>query len=635
MRVTTSLNTATVRFNTATVRLKPDTTGCCRPPFRLPVALMLAAILFGVNAARGGQGIVTAAVKMVQGGIQSPPARDQALPTRTGTAAVTGRVVDGVTGAAVARARVTLLGGGGPRPAAITDASGVFAFADLPSGQVTVAAEKSTYMPTRFPEPGRTMRSAYRPLMLRDGQVLNVTVPIFRGAAITGRVVDINGDPVDFAQVSALRLSSSGRPGRSSMRSSTQTNDLGEFRLPRLEAGTYVVQASPQRRGGDDLRSDIHPAPPQPLPTFYPSANAIDQAQPITVERGQTVAGIDVIVTEGFPAVIVGTVAGPDGQPIAGNGFVAARPAARDSTLPFEGGGAGVRGDGTFRMTLPPGDYVIEARVTPRFGPQPRPENELSGSVRVSAAAGTEEHVALVVGPGATASGRVVFEGTTPPPPSPGQVHVPVFSSDGHCRMGPAAVAQDWSFRIEGLTGTCSAPPMATFGRWTLKALTHNRENLLDAPVTFAGQQLRNVQVVFTDRRTGLRFLVADEHGQPTREFVGLVYPIDKEQWPHGIRTFVAAPLDPPAGMPPTQSVPGAPVAPAPRRPDVLSGLRPGEYYAVAVDDMALEDARDPSVLDRLRAGAVRVTLPEGVNTEVSLRRLRFAKAGSSAADGR
>jgi hypothetical protein len=630
----------TNRFTTATVRLKPDTTGWFRTAFRLLVAFTLAAILFGVNVAHGGQGEVTATVKMVQGGvIQSTPARDRPVPT--GTGAVTGRIVDGATGAAIARARVTLLGGGGPRPSAITDASGVFAFADLPTGPVTLSVEKSTYMPTRFPEPGRTMRSAHRPLMVRDGQVLaNITVPIFRGAAITGRVLDMHGDPLDFAQVSVLRLSSSGRPGRTAMRNSTQTNDLGEFRLPRLEAGTYVVQASPRRMGGDEFRSDMpspQPQPqPQPLPTFYPSANAIDQAQPIVVERGQTVTGIDVIVVEGFPAVIAGTVAGPDGQPVSGSGFVAARPAARDTALPFEGAGAGIRGDGTFRLTLAPGDYVIEARVTPRSGAQPRPESELTASVRMSVAAGTEEHVALVVGPGATASGRVVFEGTTPPPPSPGQVHVPVFSADGNCRMGQAAVAQDWTFRIEGITGTCSAPPMAAFGRWTLKALIHNGENLLNAPLTFeAGRQLRNLQVVFTDRRTGVRFHVADEHGQTTREFVGLVYPIDKGQWPQGLRTFVSAPLDPMTGALPTQNVPGAPVSPVPRRPDVLSGLRPGEYYVVAVDDMALEDSRDLSVLDRLRAGAVRVTVTEGVNTEVALRRLRFANAGSAAGDNR
>ncbi len=46
----------------------------------------------------------------------------------------------------------------------------------------------------------------------------------------------------------------------------------------------------------------------------------------------------------------------------------------------------------------------------------------------------------------------------------------------------------------------------------------------------------------------------------------------------------------------------------------MMSGLRPGEYYVVAVDDMEQEDWRDPVVLDRLRSSGLRVTVSEGVN---------------------
>ena len=60
-------------------------------------------------------------------------------------------------------------------------------------------------------------------------------------------------------------------------------------------------------------------------------------------------------------------------------------------------------------------------------------------------------------------------------------------------------------------------------------------------------------------------------------------------------------------------------------RPQTLSGLRPGDYYVVAIDDMEPDDVRDPSVLDRLRSGALRVTLSEGAALDVSLRRLNFA----------
>ena len=56
-----------------------------------------------------------------------------------------------------------------------------------------------------------------------------------------------------------------------------------------------------------------------------------------------------------------------------------------------------------------------------------------------------------------------------------------------------------------------------------------------------------------------------------------------------------------------------------------MSGLRPGDYYVVAVDDLEPEDYRDPMVLDRLRSSGVRVTIGEGSNAEVALRRVSFA----------
>jgi hypothetical protein len=60
-------------------------------------------------------------------------------------------------------------------------------------------------------------------------------------------------------------------------------------------------------------------------------------------------------------------------------------------------------------------------------------------------------------------------------------------------------------------------------------------------------------------------------------------------------------------------------------RREGMSGLSLGEYYVVAVDDMEQDDSRDPVVLDRLRSSAQRVTLSDGVDSDVALRRVRFA----------
>ena len=194
------------------------------------------------------------------------------------------------------------------------------------------------------------------------------------------------------------------------------------------------------------------------------------------------------------------------------------------------------------------------------------------------------------------------------------------------CRSGDAEVAADWSFRIRGLNGTCSAQPMGFFGRWTLKAVIINGDNVLDSPVTFQpGQQVRNVQIIVTDRRSSLTFQVADENGQTTHEYVAVVFPVDKERWTNGARTYTPPALPNADALRAITSLPG-PVAAAMARPQALPGVRSGDYYVVAVDDLEWDDVRDPAVLDRLRAGATRVTLSEGAALDVSLRRLSFAE---------
>ena len=50
----------------------------------------------------------------------------------------------------IARARVAMQSGA--RASVLTDASGAFAFANLPPGPFTIAVDKSTYLSTRFPE---------------------------------------------------------------------------------------------------------------------------------------------------------------------------------------------------------------------------------------------------------------------------------------------------------------------------------------------------------------------------------------------------------------------------------------------------------------------------------------------------
>jgi protocatechuate 3,4-dioxygenase beta subunit len=564
---------------------------------------------------------------------QQPPVRDRVPPPQVGTATVKGRVIDGQTGAAVPRARVRLTGGASPgRPPVLTDEQGAFTFTGLPPGGYTVTAGKATYMDGISPDRGGSLRSSVvRPLVVKNGEAVdNVVVRLYHGGTITGRVVDAHGDPVEFAQVAALAVTRSGA-GRAGMRGMMQTNDIGEFRISRLTPGRYLLMVNAQSRNQEDPRVDAAPFP-QPVPTYFPNVLSRSEAQPVPVGRGQTVSGIEIAMGEGVPTVVTGRVIVADGQPLSptGGAFVTARLDDRD----IQGGmgmssGGGMRPDGSFRFLLAPGNYTLEARRMQQSAPGTfTPSSEQFGMTKVSVAGETMD-VSILIGSGATASGRVTFEGDTPPPPPPTQTGVPLNSPDGggSCRSGQLQIAPDWTFMVKGLMGNCGAPTFGMFGRWTLKSVMINNQELKNGTVMFEpGQHYGNVQIVVTDRRNELNLHVTDDQGQPTRDYAVLVFSTDKSRWEgpsQAIRTYVPPSAEMITSMQAMATASGRGNLPPQVGREFVSGLTAGEYYAIALDDIDAEASRDPAVLERLTSAATRVTLSEGT-VDVSLPRLKL-----------
>ena len=552
-----------------------------------------------------------------------PPVRDQVPESRVpATAVIRGRVVDGVTGQPVPRARVRLPG----RPptgnrTALTNSEGAFEFTQVPAGAFSLSVEKSTYMSTSYPEGSRTLRgnASRLPSVLTAGKVVeDLVIRMYRGASISGRVFDVHGDPIESATISVLRVV--GGPTRSV--SSTQANDLGEFRIPRLQPGSYLLYASGKSGGRSepDLQATGEPMP-EPMPTYYPGVMTPDQAQVITLERGQSLAGLDLVMHEGTPVLINGMVVRSDGAPVSG-GYVNSRLSTRELPGIFNSG-ASVRPDGTFRMTLAPGVYVLQANTftqTPSQGPSTQ-RTEQNGMARVSVGANPVQSVTIQTGPGASATGRIVFEGAAAPAKPPAGLSVPFSSPDsGGCRSAQAHVADDWTFKIDGLMGTCAAPSSLLFGKWTLKSVQHRGEELLHRTLTFEpGQQLTNVQLLFTDKRSEVEFRVSDANGQPTRDYVAIAFPADKERWTPWTpfaRTFVPVSNE----MLEAAKLMGRP--PPPRAGRESLALTPGDYYVVALDDVEREEFMLHTFLERLIQSAQRITVGEGVNQEVDLRRV-------------
>jgi hypothetical protein len=573
------------------------------------------------------------------GGVAQSNAPPRDTPTlQAGTAVIAGTVVDAQSGRPIARARVrlaTITARVQPQ-SVLTNTSGAFAFSNLPAGRFVVSAEKSTYLPGQYPDAGQTLRSSGSSLLLGDGEkVADVVIRMQHGGAITGHIVDAGGDPVEFAQVQAFRVPRWG--GKLQSVRSVMSDDLGQFRIPRLESGRYLLLATPSQRRSFTGATDADAHDPESLPTFYPGTTDVGQAAAIIVARGETVPDIELPLQEGVPALVSGMLVDAGGRPVGGS--VVVRPIMKEASSGGSSGGfgSGVRPDGTFEVRLPPGEYELEGHSSASFFAGRPPGAEQIGVVRVRAA-GDVSGVTIQVGPGATISGRLAFEGSSPLPSADSNVTLAFLPSSAGtvCRAYGVHLLADWTFSVEDAVGTCVAHVNGT-GRWLVKSILYKGENLMDRPLTVApGQDMRGVEFVMTDERTDVHIHVADERGSSTREYVALLFSTNRARW-----SQIAS--DPLLLIPRPAGVDSSARAPEPARwltpgsmafsvsesdrEDVIRNVPAGEYYAVALDDLESDEFHDPAFLEQLARVARRITLTAAPATNIQLRRITLSTA--------
>ncbi len=544
----------------------------------------------------------------------------QRRPARPATATISGRVVDATTGDGIPRARVHL--GGlylSDLPDAITDENGDFRIDDVRPGVYQLRARRVGYVYRDF-GPRASLRFGVRNSIrvLAGQEHSGVRIGLSQAGAISGRVVDERGEPVEHAPVRLFRASRAGRPPR--LFSSTQTNDIGEFRLAPLDHDTYFAEAHwGEVRLRDGTLADG-------VPTFYPGVMEIAHASPIRVDAGQPETHLEIGLLRVPTALITGTVTDPNGAAVAG-GYIQISTQHAEGQLSRSGGGATIHPDGTFRFRLPSGHYRLDVWALDESGAEGGGTSE-----ELSVAGEPAMALALQVGPPARLSGRIVFDGTSPRPDADDVLVILLPDArSSACRPVYVDVNADWTFEATGLSGTCRIGALAPEG-WVLRTIWHQSTDLADQATHLPpGQELQGLRVVFTDRITALNFAVVDERGVATSAYAALVFSTDRRDWelPSGVRTYVPpvdqtpVPSEPAAG-PAAGAAASAEPAAAGRRAH-LPRLMPGEYFGIAVDDAMPDDLEDPAFLEILSRSATRFTLYEGETRTLHLKRVRIS----------
>jgi hypothetical protein len=580
--------------------------------------------------------------------------------TTPGSAALTVVVTTAEpSGRPLRRATVSLQAGelGVPRTA-VTDDEGRVAFDRLPAGNYVVSAAKPGYVRTfygsRVPGMGPGVAVA-----LVEGQRLDIRAEVLRGGVIGGVLRTPGGRPAANLTVQAVDRKRSLNRQESMFGDSppgvVQTDDRGMYRIFGLAPGDYVVSArSPSREevravtaaelqwadkiasgaaspgGAAPVAAGAPAAGPSSAlaPVYYPGTAIAADAATITLSPGEERLGVDFALVLVPTAQVRGRLMDAEGRPQPNMSVTArpVRPPGSDMLQMLEsafGSSTRTSGDGSFAMTgLRPGRYTLEVRATPRTANEP-PTAPAFGTHwvkdEISVAGVDITDVTLVLKPGLTFSGRVVYEGTTLAPPANLAALsfrlVPASTDTG----GPAAmamamvaearigVAADGTFSAAGIApglyrfvaqpgilGALSPSVVASAGGWVVKSAMAGGRDIADAVLEVrAGENVSGVVVTFTDQPTELSGRVFDRAGRVTADFPIVIVSTDRTTWVRDSRRVQV-------------------VRPATDGRFVATGLPAGEYYLAAVTAIEPDQLADPSFLEQLAAVAIKLAIADG-----------------------
>jgi len=476
------------------------------------------------------------------------------LMAQNGTASIEGIVVKMGSGEPIAGSKVTLDPSGpidpsqGPIPCPIrtageppegclrlstatTGADGRFVLSGIAPGSYRLIATRSGggFVPGEYGQRSPTGEGIS--FNLAAGQrMMGVQLAMSPTGSISGRVVDIDGEPLGKAQVFALRSIYRDGARRMTIVQAVQTNDRGEYRLFWLPPGNYYVSA---RRDTPTLQREIGPlgdilnpvrvtepvrfgsfeqanAPvikkrilktgetveESSVPVYYPGVADAQSAAPVALASGATIGGVDVSIAAGVVAThhIRGrAIDGKTGQPLAKAG-ISAIPRKPEPLLSVPSGQTDANG----LFDLPgaiPGSYIL---VLQNGGG--------SGIVNLEVGNRDLENIAIVSTPGFKLSGRFIIEGRSPNGtdpkianlrvaqlvrdpnfigmPSTGPSYNPPPSEDGSFYLEGVAVG-DFRVQIRGL-GTDSY----------VKSIRMGNADVLDAGLHIQGPPQNPLEIV-------------------------------------------------------------------------------------------------------------------------------------------
>ena len=167
-----------------------------------------------------------------------------------------------------------------------TNEEGRFVFANVPGGDWELSADKRGFVPRKYGARKYDPQGS-RISVRRDEQIRDLVLKLVPRAVIAGRVLDVEGEPVEGARVALLKAGYTNGAPRSSEVASAVTLDNGEYRIPRVTAGRYLVRCGVARVDSSGIETTY-------AATYYPNVTEPSLAAAIDVrDDGGEISGLD------------------------------------------------------------------------------------------------------------------------------------------------------------------------------------------------------------------------------------------------------------------------------------------------------------------------------------------------------
>jgi hypothetical protein len=615
------------------------------------------------------------------------------------TAIIVGQVIDRETGSPIRHPVVSLVlqrqsgetsaadespNRGPLNQRVVGDRNGRFVFEALPPGTASISATALGYQPGSYGQvapdsPSLTHDVKYgersRPLLVR----------LSRAGSVSGTVVDEAGEPAVGVNVRLLRRSNRAEADVVGYRMAT-TDDRGVYRFGLLPPETFIVaipndtaalpvttvdqfhapgtsagvRLSLHESGGalpsqlGTRMGDLYMQPSMAQPAlrplvdaktgdvwvyrtvYYPSADTVGSATPISVTPGREVVGVNFTLTPVKAYRVQGSVTGPVG-PLANVG-VRLSPVGPDDNPDrsrFSTATAVTDQTGSFTLlAVPSGRFIItvmkvlssDSSITLQAFRRVRADARLGIPVTADRIASARQAVqssesmlwsraivtvtdqdvsglALSLQTGPTISGRLRFDGTATAPDVKqlGSVGVRLLPVGGQepSTLALHRIETDGAFLTAGYWPgryALQAPPIKG---WTLRAATTGNTDLLRSPLVL-DRDVADVELLYTDQPIGISGSVRAGNTDTAAVLIPNDYATRLAEGMPFDRTIRAVQCDDGGTF-------------------QLRDLVAGAYLVVAVRARDLPLLRDPAYLDRLMRRASRVIVSEGTITSLVL----------------